>query len=178
MEEELSELSGDLDLSTEELADLPGGMQNPDTCSVTSSLDILPSTCTVEAMRGNGCSFQVPLQSFTGGGDLRLQVAVSKCPATLLPFTSVRLAGAGAYNLLAPCATDAQCGTGQRCFDFAKALTTMPDDVNPYDELAHNLIELLRESAFELRDPAVVEAQVAAQDFGSSIMTAVRFPLF
>jgi hypothetical protein len=158
------------DQSTEEP---PDGMQDPDSCSAVASLDILPPTCSSETMRDNGCSFQVPLQSILGGADLRLQVAVGKCPASLLPFYSVRIAGVGADKLLAPCATDAQCAPGQTCFDIAKRITGMPDDVNPYVYFGSRFAATFD---FEGAGKDAWEAQIAQHDFGSAMLTVVSPP--
>jgi hypothetical protein len=96
-----------LDTSHAPATGVPAGSD----CIVKSYLDILPATCSSAGMTsGGGCSFQIPLSSLVGTADLNLQVAIGTCPTSLLPFISVRIGGAGATSLLAPCSSDAQCG--------------------------------------------------------------------
>jgi len=95
----------------------------------TVTVDVLPTTCTLEKMLrdDDGCSFQVDLTSVVGA-DLQLLAAVGKCPSSLLPFVSLSVAGTAANDLLAPCATDSDCATGHTCFDLAKAVFSLDSD--------------------------------------------------
>lgn len=100
-------------------------------CEIVSSVRApLPSTCTVDRMTTAGeCAVQIPLDSLVGTDDLNLQFAFGTCPGSkFMPFMSMRIGGAGATKLLAPCQTDAQCGVGHKCFDLAKAVTGSDGD--------------------------------------------------
>jgi len=119
-------------------------------CDTSARLDVLPETCSVELMQSrHGCSFQLPLTHVLGTRDLFLQIAVGTCPASLMPFLSIRMGGVGANNLLAPCGSDDDCSAGHTCFDLAKVVTRMPDDVAPWDEFAQTFLDL---AACEYRD--------------------------
>ena len=107
---------------------------------------LLPPTCTVAKMASaDGCSFQLSLDTLLGVTDLNLQVAVATCPGSLLPFISVRLGGAGATGLLAPCSSDDECAADHQCFDVGKSLLDHGNDAaemglrnftHPYDQWA------------------------------------------
>ena len=141
-------------------------------CDLSAALDVLPSTCSVASMQGgDGCSFQLPLAGVLGTPDLYLQVAVSKCPRTLMPFISVRMGGAGADNLLAPCASDDDCSAGHTCFDFAAVTVGLREDESVWDNLVHDVLFNLIQSN---EDEEALHAAVEAQNFGSTMLTTLR----
>lgn len=94
---------------------------NFERASVSSFLRILPDTCSFDGLEdGRGCAFQIPLGNITGTAELNLQVALDTCPGTIHPYMSLRLGGAGASKIMAPCTSDDQCGAGNKCIDWTR----------------------------------------------------------
>lgn len=148
---------------------VPSGVAGGDCPTTKSYLDLLPDTCTSAGMSsaGGGCSFQIPLDDILGTPELTLQLAIGTCPASLLPFFSVRLGGAGATKFFAPCSSDGECGTGQACFDLAGVATNTG---NVYNEMAQAFLEVMQYAG----DMDAAMTSITAQDIGSTLMTTIR----
>ena len=69
------------------------------------------STCTLDAYNSGGCAFSVRDEV----SDTSINVGISRCPNSAVPYVSVGCSGPWCESLLHPCTSDADCSGGTVC---------------------------------------------------------------